>query len=246
MASDLSVQHTPSTDSLQSHAAFTDPAAPVAVADAITLHVHGWSTHLDALGHIYTDGVGYNGRRRAEIFTSHGLAANAIIAMKDGVFTRGVLLDVAACCGVPWLPTDHVITRAELERAEDAAGVRVEAGDALFVHTGLSARLAANTTDDPDRRAGLGVDAVLWLRERDVALFGGDCVELLPGPDPDLPLPLHQLGIGAMGLTLLDWPCLDGVLALCAQLHRREFLLTVAPLPIVGGTGSPVNPIATF
>jgi kynurenine formamidase len=246
MASDLSVQHTPSTDSLHSHAAFTDPAAPVAVADAITLHVHGWSTHLDALGHIYTDGVGYNGRRRAEIFTSHGLAANAIIAMKDGVFTRGVLLDVAACCGVPWLPTDHVITRAELERAEDAAGVRVEAGDALFVHTGLSARLAANTTDDPDRRAGLGVDAVLWLRERDVALFGGDCVELLPGPDPDLPLPLHQLGIGAMGLTLLDWPCLDGVLALCNQLRRREFLLTVAPLPIVGGTGSPVNPIATF
>ena len=208
--------------------------------------MHGWSTHLDALGHVYTDGVGYNGRRRAEIFTDQGLAANAIIAMKDGVFTRGVLLDVAARGGVPWLQPDHVITRAELERAEDAAGVRVEAGDALFVHTGLSARLAAGTTDDSDRRAGLGVDAVLWLRERDVALFGGDCVELLPGPDPDLPLPLHQLGIGAMGLTLLDWPCLDGVLALCNQLRRREFLLTVAPLPIVGGTGSPVNPIATF
>ncbi len=246
MASDLSVEHTPSTDSLTDHAAFTDPAAPIAVADAITVQVHGWSTHLDALGHISTDDIGYNGRRRADIFTSHGLAANAITAMKDGVFTRGVLLDVAACCGVPWLPTDHVITRAELERAEDAAGVRVEAGDALFVHTGLSTRLAASTTDDPDHRAGLGVDAVLWLRERDVALFGGDCVELLPGPDPDLPLPLHQLGIGAMGLTLLDWPCLDGVRALCAQLHRREFLLTVAPLPIVGGTGSPVNPIATF
>ena len=69
MASDLSVQHTPSTDSLTSHTAFTDPAAPIAVADAITLQVHGWSTHLDALGHIYTDEVGYNGRRRAEVFT---------------------------------------------------------------------------------------------------------------------------------------------------------------------------------
>ena len=179
----------------------TDPAAPVAVADAITLHVHGWSTHLDALGHIYTDGVGYNGRRRAEILTGHGLAANAIIAMKDGVFTRGVLLDVAACCGVPRLPTDHVITRTELQRAEDAAGVRVEACDALFVRTGLSARLAADTTDDPDGRAGLG----------STPCCGCECV-----------------------------------LALCAQLHRHEFLLTVAPLPIVGRTGSPVNPIATF
>jgi kynurenine formamidase len=256
MASDLSVQHTPSTDSLTSHRAFSDPAAPLAVADAITLQVHGWSTHLDALGHIYTDNVGYNGRRRAEIFTGHGLAANAISAMKDGVFTRGVLLDVAASCGLPWLPADHAVTRAELEQAENAAGVTVEAGDALFVHTGFTARLAATTPDDPDRedpdredpdqRAGLGVDAVLWLRERDVALFGGDCVELLPGPDPDLPLPLHQLGVGAMGLALLDWPNLDRVLALCAQLHRHEFLLTVAPLPIVGGTGSPVNPIATF
>jgi len=63
---------------------------------------------------------------------------------------------------------------------------------------------------------------------------------------PDLPLPLHQLVIGAIGLTLLDWPQLDGVVALCAQLGRREFLLTVAPLQIVGGTGSPVNPTATF
>ena len=143
-----------------------------------------------------------------------------------------------------------MITRAELEHAEHTAGVTVEAGDALFVHTGLTTRLATSP-DHPDRgdtdhRAGLGIDAVLWLRERDVALFGGDCVELLPGPDPDLPLPLHQLGIGAMGLTLLDWPHLDRVLAVCAQLQRHEFLLTVAPLPIVGGTGSPVNPIATF
>ena len=148
MASDLSVQHTPSTDSLTSHTAFTDPAAPIAVADAITLQVHGWSTHLDALGHIYTDEVGYNARRRAEIFTSHGLSANAITALKDGVFTRGVLLDVAASYGLRWLPADHAITRTELEHAEHTAGVTVEAGDALFVHAGLATRLAT-TPDDP-------------------------------------------------------------------------------------------------
>jgi kynurenine formamidase len=139
-----------------------------------------------------------------------------------------------------------VITRAELERAEERAGVRVDVGDALFVHTGLAARLAADPTGDISRRSGIGVDAVLWLHERDVAVFGGDCVDVLPGGDPDLPLPLHQLGIAAMGLTLLDWPRLDEVLAMCTRLQRYEFLLTVAPLPIVGGTGSPVNPIATF
>ena len=246
MAADLSVQHTPMSDGLRRHTAFTDPAAPIAVADAITLHVHGWSTHLDALGHVYTDGVGYNGRHRSEIFSDDGLAGNAITALKDGVFTRGVLLDVASSTGVPWLPADHLITRAELERAEEVAGVGVESGDALFVHTGLAPRLATDSPDDVSRRAGVGVDAVLWLHERDVAVFGGDCIDVLPGPDPDFPLPLHQLGIGAMGLTLLDWPRLDDVVAMCARFQRHEFLLTVAPLRIVGGTGSPVNPIATF
>src|SRR5690349_2399620 len=176
MASDLTMQHTPSTDSLTSHAAFTDPAAPIAVADTITLQVHGWSTHLDALGHVYTDDVGYNGRHRPEIFSDDGLAAHAITAMKDGIFTRGVLLHLAASTrsstGRPWLPADHMVIRTVLEQADTTSGVTVETGDALFVHTGLTARLAAATPDDPGRRAGLGLDAVLWLRERDVAVFG--------------------------------------------------------------------------
>ncbi len=247
LASDLSLSHDPLTDSLTGHVAFTDPSASVAVADDITMHVHGWSTHLDSLGHIYIDGVGYNDRRRDDVFGPGGLRANAITAMRDGIFTRGVLLDVASARGTAWLPADHVITPDDLERAEDAAGVRVDAGDAVLVHAGLLPRLAANAAgDDTDHRAGVGVDAVLWLRERDAAVFGGDCVDLLPGPDPALPLPLHQLGIAAMGLVLLDWPRLDRLLAACAQFARHEFLLTVAPLPIVGGTGSPVNPIATF
>lgn len=246
MGADLSVQPTPMSDGLKTHTAFTDPAAPIAVADAITLHIHGWSTHLDALGHIYVDEIGYNGRRRSEVFSDHGLAGNAITALRAGVFTRGLLLDVASSVGVAWLPADHVITPGELERAEEVAGVSVEAGDALFLHTGLARRLADEPTGDLSRRAGIGIDAVLWLHERDVAVFGGDCVDVLPGPDPDLPLPLHQLGIGAMGLTLLDWPRLDDLVEMCGRLGRHEFLLTVAPLPIVGGTGSPVNPIATF
>jgi kynurenine formamidase len=246
MASDLSPQHTPATDSLERHAAYVDPAAPFAVADTVTLQVHGWSTHLDALGHIYNDGVGYNGRRKDDVFSPDGLAANAITSMRDGVFTRGVLLDVAAACGVAWLPAGHVITPQEIGRAEEAAGLHVEPGDALFLYTGLSERLAGEDAADSDHRAGVGVEAVLWMRQCDIALFGGDCVDVLPGLDPDLPLPLHQLGVAAIGLALLDWPDLGRLLATCRQLARWEFLLTVAPLRIVGGTGSPVNPIATF
>ena len=223
-----------------------DPAAPIAVADTVTLGIHGWGTHLDALGHIYNDGVGYNGRLRADVFDTAGLSRNAITAMRDGILTRGVLLDVAAALGVSWLPADHVVTAEELERAERAAGVRVESGDAVFVRTGLAERIRSGSADDTDNRAGLGVAAVVWLRHRDAAVFGGDCVDRLPSPDPALPLPLHQIGIATMGLVLLDWPDLDRLTAACARYRRHEFLLTVAPLPIAGGTGSPVNPIATF
>ncbi len=247
LASDLSLRHGPHTDSLTAHLAFPDPVAPIAVADDISLHVHGWSTHLDALGHVYIDGVGYNERRRDDVFSTEGLRVNAITAMRDGVFTRGVLLDVAGARGSSWLPADHVISPQELEAAEETAGIRVGAGDAVLVHTGLPARLAAGEADDDSgHRAGVGVEAVLWLRERDVALFGGDCVDVLPGRDVQLPLPLHQLGIAAMGLVLLDWPRLEGLVDACARFGRHDFLLTVAPLPIVGGTGSPANPIATF
>jgi kynurenine formamidase len=47
-------------------------------------------------------------------------------------------------------------------------------------------------------------------------------------------------------LILLDIPALEPLLALCAEEKRSDFLVTMAPLRIKGGTGSPVNPIAVF
>ncbi|HSK59309.1 MAG TPA: cyclase family protein [Actinomycetospora sp.] len=219
---------------------------PYATGDSLHLDIHGVETHLDALGHVYLDGRGYNGRRQQDVVTNDGLRSNAIDAMRDGIFTRGVLLDVAAARGVPWLDEDHVVTRADLEAAEQHAGVAVGPGDAVIVHTGLERRAGERHTGEIVARAGLGLEAVPWLRDRDVAVFAGDCVDRLPPTDPGLELPLHQIGIVAMGLALLDWPRLTDLLAVRERLGRSTFLLTVAPLRIPGGTGSPVNPIATF
>jgi kynurenine formamidase len=228
------------------HVMHLESDLPYTAHDSLHLPVHGLGTHLDALGHVYLDGVGYNGRRQDNVVTADGLAANSIHAMRAGIFTRGVLLDVAAACDVPWLTEGHVITPAELDAAERHAGVQVGPGDALFVHSGLERRAAPRDPADVGARAGLGVEAVGWLRERDIAVYSGDCVERLPISDEVLELPLHQIGIAVMGLVLLDWPRLTDLLAACAQFGRAVFLLTVAPLRIVGGTGSPVNPIATF
>ena len=219
---------------------------PYATGDSVHLDIHGVETHLDALGHVYLDGLGYNGRRQDEVVTNDGLRANSIHAVREGIFTRGVLLDVAAARGVPWLAEDHVVTPADLDDAERHGGVRTEPGDAVVVHTGLERRAGDRHTSEITARAGLGLDAVGWLRERDVAVYAGDCVDRLPPTDPVLPLPLHQIGIAAVGLVLLDWPRLTDLLAAGERFRRSTFLLTAAPLRVPGGTGSPVNPIATF
>jgi hypothetical protein len=39
---------------------------------------------------------------------------------------------------------------------------------------------------------------------------------------------------------------LEALADAAAERNRWDFLLTAAPLPIRGGTGSPANPIATF
>ena len=49
-----------------------------------------------------------------------------------------------------------------------------------------------------------------------------------------------------MGLPLMDNADFEGLSAACADLGRWEFQLVIAPLVVIGGTGSPVNPIAVF
>jgi len=58
--------------------------------------------------------------------------------------------------------------------------------------------------------------------------------------------PIHVLAIVAMGMPLADQCNLEDVGREARKLNRWTFLLTLAPERIKGGTGSLVNPIATF
>jgi hypothetical protein len=49
-----------------------------------------------------------------------------------------------------------------------------------------------------------------------------------------------------MGIPIFDNCDLEALSQAAAQRHRYTFLLTAAPLAVPGGTGSPINPIATF
>jgi kynurenine formamidase len=107
-------------------------------------------------------------------------------------------------------------------------------------------------TVDRDRVAymkqmpGLGLACVEWLHAREVAAVASDTnmVEVWPPEDPSILFPLHMLCIRDMGLTLGEMFDLEALAADCAQDGAWTFLFTAPPLPVTGGVGSPINPLA--
>ena len=144
------------------------------------------------------------------------------------------------------------ITVADLEAWEKMAGVKIGAGDAIFVRTGRWTRRAkTGPWNVNEQMPGLAPEVLPWLRARDIALMGTEyAVDATPIPktitNPDDYLPVHNFVLVILGMPLIDNTNLDALAAAAAQRKRWEFMVTIAPLRIENGTGSPVNPIATF
>lgn len=243
----LSTTPSPVNPHPATHLMLLEQEPPVSALDYMGLAPHGFAvTHLDAVAHVFFNGNVYNGRRVEEVLTPGGLTFGSIQAQRNGIFTRGVLLDVAGVRNRDWLAPNEFVTAEDLDAAESAQGIQIVSGDAVFVRVGLDARIAVEGPEDPSERAGLHASAVRWLHQREVAVYSGDCVEKIPYPSEKVPLPLHQVGLVAMGLCLLDCPMLEELRATCQRLGRWEFLLTCAPVNLPSGTGVPVNPICVF
>lgn len=216
--------------------------------DTLSVLFHGYQhTHMDALCHIFYQGKMYNGFSQQEV-TAKGAQKLAITNLKQGIFTRGVLMDMAALKGVKYLEGNVTIYPADLDAWEKKAGIKVGSGDAVFINTGRWARRAAKGPWDAEKgTAGLHVSCARWLKERDVAILGSDAAsDVLPSGIEGVSHPVHLLTLNAMGVHIFDNCDLGPLAAATAQRKRWTFLLTAAPLPITGGTGSPLNPIATF
>ena len=217
-----------------------------AARDHLALDVHGlFTTHVDALSHMFVRGEMFGGRPASDV-RSDGARSNTVLSMADGVVGRGVLLDVPRALGRDYLDTGEVITVDDLETTERAQGVAAQAGDVLLVAWGREARRRAK--GGFDGFSGLHAECLPWLQEREVAVLGSDGISD-PMPfvgTPDWPFPVHQIGITAMGLHLIDNMALAPLGDRCAGAGRWEFLFTMGPLRIPGGTGCPVNPVAVL
>jgi kynurenine formamidase len=220
---------------------------PRGAADALLIVPHGFEvTHMDALAHAYFEGRIYNGRAAGDVVGTDGIAFGSIHAARDGIVTRGVLLDVPAVRGVEHLEPGDGITAADLDAAEALGGARVEAGDAIVIRSGIDRREALHGVGADEPREGVLPDAVVWLHERGVAVFSGDCIERLPRGYSRVPMPLHQVGLVAMGLMILDAVDVETLREVCREEGRDDFVFVAAPLRLPGGSGSPVNPLAIF
>ncbi|MEZ5165026.1 MAG: cyclase family protein [Acidimicrobiales bacterium] len=217
--------------------------------DFVGLAFHGMaSSHLDAFCHVLRDGLMYNGFPGSMV-KSTGAQKNSVMCAKDGIVTRGVLLDMPRALGVDWLEAGHVVTPAELDLAiERQEGVEVAEGDCLLIALGRDALRAAKGTWNPFRPGspGLHPECVPWLHERGVAVLGSDIIsDPIPMSGVDgWAMPIHECTLVAMGVHLLDNLELSALMAECHALSQWDFQITIAPLRIEGGTGSPVNPIA--
>jgi kynurenine formamidase len=217
--------------------------------DRYAVSYHGYAhSHIDALCHILYKDQTYNGYSRSEVNTDKGCTKLGIENLKSGVVTRGVLVDIPRLKGVDYLEPGTAIYTEDLEAWEKKAAVKFVAGDVLLLRTGRWARRAKlGPWNVGQSAAGLHASVAAWIKSRGVAIVGSDAAEdVTPSMVEGLALPVHTLFITAMGINLLDNQDLEALAETAARLNRWEFMITIAPLAVSGGTGSPANVLATF
>jgi kynurenine formamidase len=215
--------------------------------DYFAIAPHGMATtHLDALCHVFWQNKMYNGFDAAEV-RADGAHRCGVEAVRDGVLTRGVLLDIPALRGVRWLEPGDAIFPEELEAAQQLHRVDVSEGDVLFVRTGRTLKRRTDGAWDVMRHGMAGLDAscLPWLFERRIAMLGSDAIsDVAPSGYKETPFPIHAIAIVAMGVHLIDNADLEALAQACATHGRHDFLFVLAPLVLERGTSSPVNPLA--
>ena len=218
-------------------------------ADTYSVAYHGYvHSHMDALCHLHHGDRMYNDFSKKEVDLT-GARKLGIENLKTGIFASAILVDIPVLRGVEYLEPGQAIYPDDLLAWEKRAGVRLGKGDVVLVRTGRWARRDEKGAWSIDEvgAAGLHVSCVPLLKDRDIAVLGSDAAsDVIPSGIDGISHPVHMLTLHAMGVHLLDNLDLGALSRAARERGRWRFLLTTAPLAVPGGTGSPLNPIATF
>ena len=246
----VSLAHNPMTEEAPDNpsTAFEHVMGENLRSDTYRFRYHGYGvSHIDSLCHFMHNGRLYNDIAPTAS-TPEGCGKLGIQNLKQGIITRGILLDIPRLKGVPYLEPMTPIYIEDIEAWERQAGVTVSAGDAIFVRTGRWARRAAlGPWRVSGNSAGLHASVLPWIKARDVAFIGSDvATDVMPSRVDGVTQPLHTLLIAGLGMNIFDNMDLEALAETAARENRWAFMLTAGPIPVPGGTGSPLNPIAVF
>jgi kynurenine formamidase len=208
-----------------------------AVNDRLEIDIHGATsmTHIDATDHFSWAGHELAGSRTT---TSLDLASR-------GLTGRGVLIDVPAYLGRPL--DGQVVTLDDVRGTLDSTGVTPRAGDALYFSFGRVTPARADVPLGSEPTSGLSIECAEWLADTGPAVVVTDeGLDSSPSEVEGLAVPWHLLLLTVLGIPLVDRAMLAPLAAECRRSQRWEFLSVIAPLPIPGASGSPVNPLAVF
>ena len=229
-------------------AAFNHTMSQSLRSDTYEFTYHGYGvSHIDSLCHFLWNDRLYNDILPSES-TPDGCGKLGIHNLKTGIVTRGILLDIARLKDVPYLEPETPIYVEDIEAWEQEAGVTVSPGDVIFVRTGRWARRAeVGPWQISNSSAGLHASVLPWIKDRGVAFVGSDAAtDVMPSMVEGIRQPVHTMLIAGFGTNIFDNMDLEALADRAAQENRWEFMITAGPIPVEGGTGSPLNPIAIF
>jgi kynurenine formamidase len=210
--------------------------------DQLTINTHA-GCHVDGFGHNGIAGHAYNGVHYREFFSPNGLTKYGMSGVLPWV-TRGVCLDIAAIENTEMLPGGYSITPEHLDRACEAQGVEIGAGDAVLLHTGWGNLWDVDDDKYNGDEPGINWDAAHWLTDRRISAVGADnwALEVLPAEDPKALFVAHQHLLTETGTYIIE----NITTTELAASKRSEFLFTMASMKIDGLTGSPVSPVVVI
>lgn len=201
-------------------------------------------THIDAFAHISRDGQVYGHEdvdvtKKQTYATGVGVGGGGIDETPP-IITRGVMLDIPRLRKEKVLAQDYAITQNDLIEAAKSQKVEVKKGDTLLIRTGWiqyydqGMKYVAQEGDSP----GIGLDAGDWIAEKGVKYTGADTTSYEKSNVTNLKV--HTKFLGLTGIQIMESLNLEEL----AKDQVYEFVFICLPLRIVGGTGSPIRPVA--
>jgi kynurenine formamidase len=233
-----------------------------------------YGSQLDGLRHIADPDLGFYSGADPDRFVPgddllsiHHFAGLPIVG-------RAVLLDVGRHLDAHGAPIDHQssrrITVGDLDATLASQGTEIRPGDILLLRFGwldwyrnsASPRARADLVTE-QHHPGLDQshDVVGWLWNRRISMVAADnfALECWPAAphspffstaesesgvrDPHSGI-MHRALIARLGMPIGELWNLDPLASACSSDRRWSMLLTVSPLPLVGGVGSPANATA--